>query len=178
MNPARSVATCMTALILSTTTQAEDSGFYLGAGIGQAKQSEIGFEDSDTSFKVLGGYSFNEYLAAEGGYINGGSLKDTSDGFDIEIRNDGFYVAALAKLPLGDVFSLYAKLGYVMYDSEISATNGVNSLSFTNSDEDLLFGGGCELRLGDNFRLRVEFEKINVPDASFEMISLGANYQF
>jgi len=178
MNPARTAATCMTALILSTAARAEDAGFYLGAGIGQATQSEIGFEDRDTSFKVLVGYSFNRFLAAEGGYISGGQLNDTLDGFDIEIRNDGFFVAGLAKLPLGDVLSLYAKLGYVMYDSEISAKNGVNAFSIMNSDEDLLFGGGCEFRLGDNFRLRAEFEKINVPDASFEIISLGANYQF
>ncbi len=178
MNLTRVVAACMTALFFSTATRAEDSGFYLGAGIGQATQSEIGFEDRDTSFKILGGYSFNRYFAAEGGYINGGQLNDTLGGLDIEIRNDGFYAAGLAKLPLGDVFTLYAKLGYVMYDSEISATNGVQAFSIRNSDEDLLFGGGCEVRLGDRFRMRAEFEKINVPDASFEMISLGANYLF
>lgn len=178
MNSTRVVAACMTALFLSTATRAEDSGFYLGAGIGQATQSATGFEDRDTSFKITGGYSFNRYFAAEGGYINGGQLNDTFEGFDVEIRNDGFYAAGLAKLPLGDVFALYAKLGYVTYDSEISVTNDDLAFSLRNSDEDLLFGGGCEVRLGDRFRLRAEFEKINMPDTSFEMISLGANYQF
>jgi OOP family OmpA-OmpF porin len=173
-----SAAACVAAMLVSAATSAEDAGFYLGAGIGQAKQSEIGFEDVGTAFKLHGGYSFNRYFAVEGGYINGGTLTDTLNGFDIEIRNDGFYLAGLAKLPLGDMFSLYAKLGYVTYDSEISATNGVNDLSFRNSAEDLLFAGGCDVRLGDSFRLRAEFEKINVPDASFEIISVGAIYQF
>jgi OmpA-OmpF porin, OOP family len=178
MNPARSVAACVTALTLSTAARAEDTGPYLGVAIGQATQSEIGFEDSATTVKLLGGYSFNKYFAVEGGYIHGGTLKDTRNGLDIEIENDGLFVAALAKLPLGDVFSLFAKIGYVTYDSDISVTNGVTDFSTTNSDEDLLLAGGCEFRLGGNFRLRAEFEKINVPDASFEIISLGAVYQF
>ena len=55
---------------------ADDSGFYAGASIGQARQKARGFEGNDLSYKLFGGWSFNKYLAVEGGYVDGGSQTD------------------------------------------------------------------------------------------------------
>jgi hypothetical protein len=50
-------------------------GFYAGVGIGQSSIGIGEFDDSDRSFKVFGGYTFNDYFAVELGYFGGGVEK-------------------------------------------------------------------------------------------------------
>jgi OOP family OmpA-OmpF porin len=157
---------------------ADDSGFYLGAGAGQATQSAEGFDGKDTSFKLLGGYTFNKYLAAEAGYIDGGEQSDTTDGLTLAVKSDGFFAAALAKLPLGEYAAPYVKFGYVFYDSTATVSAGGQSLSESSSDEDLLYGVGCEFKFTEHFRLRAEYERVDVPDTDFDIFSIVAAFHF
>lgn len=166
------------AAILLTAAHADESGPYLGVSVGEASQRADEFGGSDTSFKLLGGYSFNQYLAAEAGYLDGGTQKDNLSALDVKTSSDGYFAAVLAKLPLGNVFAPYAKLGYVVYDSTTSVSSGGARVSESFHDDDLLYGIGCEFRLGENFRLRAEYEQVDVPDADFEIISVGATFQF
>lgn len=176
---ARIVGVCLvTALMAGGAVRAEDSGFYLGAGVGEASQSGGDFDGSDTSFTVFGGYSINEYLAAEAGYLDAGEQTDRDDGAEIAIKSNGFFVAALAKLPIGDVVAPYAKIGYAFYDSDVTITDGNLRLSGSESDDDLLYGIGCEFKLGERFRLRAEYEQVDIPDGDFEIISLTGAFQF
>jgi OOP family OmpA-OmpF porin len=165
-------------LLVCAGARADDSGFYLGASVGEATQSADGFDGSDTSFKWLAGYSFNKYLAAEAGFVDGGTQKDTIGALDVTASSDGFFAAVLAKLPLGTVVAPYAKLGYVVYDSTTTASAGGARFSEDFHDDDLLYGIGCEFRLGKNFRLRAEYEQVDVPDADFEIVSVVATFQF
>jgi OmpA-OmpF porin, OOP family len=181
MNHGKWMGACLlAAMFASAVAHAEDdAGFYIGAGIGQASQEAGAFDGNDTSFKLFGGWSLNEYLAFEGGYIDGGVQSDDLDLIHAEVSSDGFFVAALARLPLADgVVNPYVKLGYAVYDSTTTLSTGSQSISESSGDEDLLFGGGCEFKLGEKFRLRAEFEKINVPDASFEIYSIAGIWRF
>lgn len=45
-------------LLATAGVRADDSGFYLGASVGEATQSSVGFDGKDTSFRLLGVYSF------------------------------------------------------------------------------------------------------------------------
>ncbi len=168
----------LTLALAATAARAEDEGLYLGAGVGQASQSQDGFSGSDTSFRFFGGWSFNRYFAGEGGYINGGTQKDRIDGLDVAISSEGAYVALLGKLPVGQVFSPYLKLGYVFYDSKTTASADGNSVSQSNNNEDLLYGVGGEFHLGEHFNLRAEYEKVDVKDVNFQIFSLGATWRF
>ena len=181
MNHAKMMGAClMAAMFVSVAARADDeSGFYLGAGFGQAKQESGEFEGEDASFKFFGGWSINEYLAIEGGYIQGGTQTDEIGSIDAEVSSEGVFVAGLAKLPLGGGrFAPYVKLGYAFYDSTTRVSSGSLGISESSGDQDLIFGGGCEFKLADNFRVRAEFEKVNVPDASFEIVSVGATWKF
>jgi len=181
MNHGKMMGAClMAAMFVSVAARAEDdSAFYIGAGVGQASQESGEFEGNDTSFKLFGGWSFNKFFAVEGGYIDGGNQSDDLGSIHAEVSSDGFFVAGLAKLPLaGGAVSPYVKLGYTFYDAKTTLSSGNQSISESESDEDLLFGGGCEFKLGENFRLRAEFEKVNVPDAAFEIYSLAGTWQF
>ena len=52
-------------------------GFYVGASIGQGtvKVDSVDFDESDTAFKVFGGYSFNQHFAIELAYFDGGDAE-------------------------------------------------------------------------------------------------------
>ena len=41
-----------------------------------------------------------------------------------------------------------------------------------------VFGAGLEFSFGNNFRLRAEFEKVDVPDAAFEIYSIAGTWRF
>ncbi len=181
MNHGKMMGACLlAAMFASAAARAEDdAGYYIGAGVGQASQEAGEFEGDDTSFKLFAGWSFNKYFAIEGGYIDGGDQSDNLGPIHAEVGSDGFFVAGLARLPLaGGIVSPYAKLGYAFYSAKTTLSSGGQSISESESDEDLLFGGGLEFKLGENFRLRAEFEKVNVPDASFEIYSIAGTWQF
>jgi OmpA-OmpF porin, OOP family len=165
-------------LLASVAARAEDSGFYVGASVGQATQSSGSFDGEDTSFRLLGGYSFSPNFALEAGYIDGGKQEDEVGALNLSVDSDGFFATVLTKFPLGNVVALYAKVGYVAYDSTATASNGPMRASETTSDEDLLFGAGLEFRLGENFRLRADYEKVDVPDTAFDIYSIVATYHF
>lgn len=156
----------------------EQSGFYAGTGLGEVRDKADGFDGHGVAVKFFGGYSFNEYFAVEGEYIYAGSLTDTVEGIDLEVESDGFVVAALGKIPLGDAFSLFAKLGYTFYDEKVTAFSEGMTFSEKNSDEDPLYGVGADLRLGRNFQLRAEYEVVDVSDADFNVLSASAVLRF
>jgi len=164
--------------LAATAARAEDQVIYLGAGVGQASQSQEGFSGSDTSFKLFAGWSFNKYFAAEGGYINGGTEKDRVDGLDVAISSEGAYVALLGKLPVGQMFSPYMKLGYVFYDAKTTASADGNSITQSNNNDDLLYGIGAEFHLSEHFDLRAEYEKVDVTDVNFQIFSVATAWRF
>jgi hypothetical protein len=90
----------------------EQSGFYADTGLGEVRDRADGFDGHGVAVKFFGGHAFNKYFAAEGEFIYAGKLNDTVEDLDVEVESDGFVVAALGKIPFGDAFSLFAKLGY------------------------------------------------------------------
>lgn len=61
----------------------DDSGLYLGVGIGEATNESGEFKGSDTAFKIFGGYAFNPYLSGRAGLCGSGTQEDSID--DVEI---------------------------------------------------------------------------------------------
>jgi opacity protein-like surface antigen len=178
MNRKKLLGIFIAGLLMSTAASAEDAGFYLGLSLGEATQSNEVFADDDLSFKWLAGYSFNRFLAAEAGFVDGGTQKDTIDGIDVKLSSDGFFAAVLAKLPIGEVIAPYAKVGYVVYDATSTFTSSGATVTESEKDENPLYGAGLEFRMGDHFRLRAEYEVVDVPDVDFDIVSLVATYQF
>jgi OmpA-OmpF porin, OOP family len=179
MNQKKLIAACVLATLGATAAaRAEDTGFYLGASVGEASQSAQGFDASGTAYRVFGGYAINQYFAFEGGYVNGGEQKDSQGPLRLTVKSEGYFVAGLFKLPLGKYFAPYLKAGFVGYDSTAAVSSGNSSVSESESDSDLLYGLGLEFKLGDHFRLRAEYEQIDVSDADFDIVSVAAAYHF
>jgi OmpA-OmpF porin, OOP family len=176
------------ALTASMAARADvQPGFYMGAGVGSTKIDDDGFDDidfddSDTGFKVFGGYSFNQNFAIEASYFDfgeaSGSFDDFGDSVNFDVGVSGFGVFAVGMLPLGDTFSLFGKLGYASYDIDAHVDIvGVGSGSSSDSQSDMMYGAGGALSFGQ-FAVRAEFESINVDGGDANMISVSGLYRF
>lgn len=114
------------------------------------------------------GYNFNRYFAAEIGY-NHLWLAGTENNPSGEAGVEDF--AVKGTIPLGDVFSLYGRLGLGGYQNvdDNSAGNFANHLG-------ALYGAGAEWNLNRNWALRVE--DWSVTGLGQNIIQVGAQFSF
>jgi outer membrane immunogenic protein len=163
-------------LILSLPTVAlagSESGFYLGAGVGETDVEVSTFDETDSAYKVFGGYNFGVVplidLALEASYVDFGSPR--AGPIDVEIT--GFNAFGLAGVNLGP-FGLFAKAGVIAWDSELS----FNSLREDETGTDLAYGAGAKLQFG-SFAVRAEYEVYDVSDLKdLSMLSASFVYTF
>ncbi len=157
------IATTVLTVLLATAAQA--GGVYLGGGIGSASiednastASGATFDESDSAYKVFGGYRFDVLpivsLSAEVGYLDFG----TPNTANREYQLSGFDYAALAGLGLGPV-EVFARLGGIQYDLEKIAS-GVKS-EFDGSAP--VYGIGARLNLF-SLAVRAEYEEIDIDE--------------
>jgi OOP family OmpA-OmpF porin len=147
---------------------AQDTGIYVGAGIGDFGVDVGGFDGSDTGFKVFGGYRFIKYFAAELEYLDGGTVEDGG----LELDVSGFNVSAVGILPVGGNFDVFAKLGMIFWDAD---TNGFGD----DSGEDFSWGIGAGYGFTDQFGMQLEYQGFEIEDTdTVDMISLSATWKF
>lgn len=172
-------ALAMVGMLATVRAQADEQDeFYVGMGVGEVT-NEVGEFDADgVAVKFFAGYAFNQYFAAEAAYIYAGTLSDTVDDIDIEVKPRGTVIAALGKLPVNDAFSVFAKLGYTFYDEKATGRRGNITASEKSSGDDLLYGVGADLQLGRMFQLRAEYEVVDVANADFNLLSASAVFRF
>ena len=205
-------------LLLSSSAFAEDTntlkaenshanGYYMGLGYGTTSFSDGDFgkefenfkvapdQDSDSGFKLYGGYKFNKIVAVEGSYINYGTMnfKYTEDGTGTATQMKPYSLNVAANLGYDFLnnqlrpFAL-AGVGYVNY-----AQSGVQKVYTTDGSFATTVGLGVEytptLFQGVGFRLAYDADiaavSVNYPtkdDKTFwqtlHMISLSAQYRF
>jgi OOP family OmpA-OmpF porin len=187
------------ALALWTAQASAEPGFYLGGSVGNSTLEaddnfeldgtdvSLDFDESDTAYKLFGGYMFNDYLGVELAYVDLGEPEDdfSADGGEISVdlsaEFTGFTADVVGQLPLGPV-DLFAKVGLVSYDAEldISATDGVvtESGSLEDDGEELHYGLGATLNFG-NFGIRAEYEMFDIGDIDeASLMSIGAQISF
>lgn len=168
-------------LAFGAAAYAEDApGFYVGASVGEAsvELSDVDFDESDTSFKVFGGYAFNQYFAVEAAWFDGGKAEERFGSNSVAVELTGLNASAVGRLPLGEVFTLFGKVGFATYDAEVSERVAGETFSEDGSDEDFSYGAGGEFRFGQAFSLRAEYEVVDAADAEFNVLSVGGVYRF
>lgn len=171
-------------LLPGASVAGTDSGFYVGAGVGQSSVDDlegdfgnVSFDADDTGWKVFGGFNFGWIpfldLAVEAGYVDFGTLDDEVGGTRIEIDGDGFDVFGLVGTNLGPI-GVFAKAGLVNWDADLDSSLG----SASDDGTDPAYGIGARLKFG-SLEARAEFEYFDVDaveDAS--LISASAVWTF
>ncbi len=156
----------------------DDSGLYVGAGVGEANNKSGEFDGSDTAFRVFGGYAFSKHFALELAYVDAGTQDDRIGDVEVTNESSGVIVSALGAVPIGPIVSLYGKVGYAFYDATSTVRLGSLQETDSGSDEDPVSGVGVELAVLRGLRLRVEYEIVDVSDGDFDIVTVNATYRF
>jgi OOP family OmpA-OmpF porin len=169
-------------LTSAAAVQAQDGGFYLGAALGQSKFKEwcdpvfSSCKDTDTSWKLLGGYRFNRYVAAEATYLDWGEVTaGTSSGARVAAEQHSYGLALVGTLPIGERFELFGKAGFVKTEQETRRITP-NPSTFNREETELNYGLGVKYAFTRNWALRGEWE--NTDKLKVEMLSIGVEYRF
>jgi OOP family OmpA-OmpF porin len=159
------------ALSPSLHAQMSTSGFYAGVGAGQAKANDactgaaaVGItscDDTDTAWRIFGGYRLYEYVAFEIGYADGGKYKASGVVLGVpasgEIKANAWDFVVVGILPFNKQFSAFGKLGFARWD--IDASGSALGLSASVSDNGLspTYGLGVQYDFAKQFGVRVEW---------------------
>ncbi|BAU46733.1 outer membrane protein A [Sulfurifustis variabilis] len=187
--------------IVATTTvaAAESPDWYAGLGFGQTKAQDIvcdlditcSADDTDTGWKVFGGYRFSPNAAIEFGYVDLGEV--TFEGEDsflgvtkLSIEAQGFNAALTGFLPVGGSTSLMGKIGLFRWDVDARASASFfGSGSESETGIDLMFGFGVSVDVTRNAAVRLEWERFgNVGDenvtgeSDVDLLSASFAYRF
>jgi OOP family OmpA-OmpF porin len=171
------------ALMAATAAQADTQpGFYAGAGIGSTKVGDdnlSGVDDSDTGFKIFGGYTFTENWGVEVSYFDFGEASVSAGNSSASVGVTGLSASAVGRLPVNDMFAVYGKLGFASYDVDLNFRNvpGFGTGHLSDSDSDMIYGVGGALSFGGTFEARLEYEALNV-DGDASMISVSGLFRF
>lgn len=189
---------------------AGEHGWYVGGSIGQSRvkisdnalaisgaaPSSLSKEETDTTYKVFGGYRFMRHLAVEAGWADFGSFQARrtvggAGSVAAEIKMSGFFVDAVGLLPLQSNFSLFGKLGgiYSTTKTSLSTTGGVFLLpgvdrSPSKSELNLKIGFGASYAINRNVALRAELEHYsdlgdkNTGEGDVQALTVGVTYHF
>jgi len=178
-------------LTLSAPASAQgqsDAGWYIGAAYGMTSFdldttgiTNPSVDDSDSGFKIYGGFQFNKHLGAEVGYVDFGkaAVSGSISGipFTGNIDLTAMTVAAVGTLPLNESFALFGKVGLWTWDATASVSALGSAGSADDSGTDAFFGAGLRYNLNKNFALTLELEMYDSDD-SVTMTSVGVRYKF
>jgi hypothetical protein len=194
MTPTRKLLTAIALVAACSPVLGQDTGFYVGASLGQASYREV-CRDFDTLIgvqgafgcsskqdgagKVFAGWRFLRYLAAEVSYIDYGEVmaQGVAGGASVTATSSvkAAGLSALGVVPLGDVYSVFGRLG--LLQSRISMrSSGAITASQDHGETELHVGIGALAKFGRRWAMRVEYERLN--DTRIDLSTLGVQYLF
>ncbi|MGF1728302.1 outer membrane beta-barrel protein [Photobacterium kasasachensis] len=169
---------------------------YIGASVGQANYNDlvtsdidnslssagIDLDDSDTGFKLFGGFRANDYFAFELFYANLGEVSmnfgDTSSFMGIQemtVEQDTLGASLIGILPVTDSFELFGKVGFHAWDSTVNLDSNVSIEGADGTDP--MFGAGIAYKFS-SVSIQAEFERYQLDETDVDLMSIGLAYHF
>ncbi|MET0322382.1 MAG: outer membrane beta-barrel protein, partial [Duganella sp.] len=148
---------------LAGSAAAQSQGAYVGGNVGRAEQKasvdDFGSEkDTDTGFKLYGGYNFTQSFGLEAGYADLGKLERSAFGDSISLEPTSVYFAATGTLPLDAQFSLFGKAGVARTEVKGSESFDGIRTSGKESRNSGYFAVGAAYAVNNNFSVVAEYE--------------------
>lgn len=203
-------------LTVSPTARAADNGWYAGAGVGAANTdvdvadydralSVLGYtasssmDDTDTGWKLFGGYEFDKNWAVEGSYVDLGKVTSNTtvssgpagwtpqDFVDAAATVhpysvDGLSLTGKGTYPFGNGAAVFAKLGLFAWKADIEVhCIGCTPAALQPDDEsgvDWTVGAGASYELTDKIGIRAEWERFATDRDDVDFFSASVLYRF
>lgn len=162
--------------VLASPVAAE--GWYAGASAAKVENrnwcdaSPVGCDDKDSGWKIFVGNQLNRFVGYEFGYTDLGQL--TAAGSTVEA--DGVIASLVGMIPVGEMFSITARVGTFHWNSDVQSTNP--ALSRKKDGTNLTVGIGAKIPLGKRVDVRVEWERYDVDDDDYSFLSAGIAFNF
>jgi OOP family OmpA-OmpF porin len=162
----------------------------LGAGFTTASITD---NNSDTGYKLFGGYKFNKNFALEGGYFNLGQFGFTSTmtrpgTLTGNLKLDGLNLDAVGILPITEKFSAFGRVGLNYAETRDNFTSTPAVLITTNPNPSYhetnpKVGLGLQYDFTQSLGMRAEAERYRINDAvgnhgDIDLVSVGLVYRF
>lgn len=180
--------------LLAASAFAQEGGYpYVGLSVGQSRAkideeritanllgaglttTSMTRDESDTAYKLFGGYQLNRYVALEGGYFNLGKFGFTSTTaqpagtLNGSIKLQGLNLDLVGTLPLGERFSVIGRVGAQSARARdtFSGSGAVSVLNPSPSKRETNFklGAGLQYAFSPSLLLRGEAERYRINDA-------------
>ncbi|MCZ8252332.1 MAG: OmpA family protein [Hylemonella sp.] len=149
-------------------------------------------DNSDTGYKLYGGYQFGPHLALEGGYFDlgrfGFNASTTPAGtLHGDIRLKGLNLDLVGRLPFTERFSAIGRAGLTYVDT-VDRFSSTGAVTVADPSPDKREGGykvglGLQYELSRALALRLEAERYRVNDAvgnrgDIDLITVGLVFRF
>lgn len=159
----------------SPITMAEQSGVYVGIGIGSIEAQEGQRSSKSSSASLIAGYRFNRYLASEF------SLVDVGNHTAIGMEGRGVGLSLLGEYPFSDTWSVFAKWGglaiKLKVDENITTRDSAGEETLKDGiDPGMFYAYGLKYS-ADVWSWTLENARADT-DADLSTFSLNAFYHF
>ncbi len=216
MNKGMVIGAIAAALVLPSTVLAAGTNWYVTAGVGQSSIKDLSSEattlsndfttlgitntvsvdDSDTAYQITFGYSFNEYFAAELGYVDLGSgtadytiTAPSAGNAKVKWSATGWTLEGVGTYPFGNGFSIYGKLGMIAGSEDLKVTatggGGIGASKDTASDTEFTYGVGGAYDFNEMWGLRLGYQVYSnlgdqntTGESDVDMWSLAVRFNF
>lgn len=188
-----------------------DGSYYLSASIGSANANASsnaleqglavdGFtatatlDDTDTGWRIVGGWQFHDNVALEIGYVDFGDMQYSvntttadPDGFvaalaaRTPLMSSGYTVGLTATMPIPGMSAgspyVIARGGLYIWDSEETFTGGTTPVRRSDNGTDFTFGLGVGFQVSDEVDVELTWERFG-SDTKVNFLNIGARYRF
>jgi len=167
------------ATLLLTPAAFADSGFQIGASIGESNVTdELNLDDEKVAYKAMFGYIFDlpaVDVGLELAYIDFGAGQDNLGPATTNYDATALTGFGTVGVDFG-LFGFFGKLGYASWDLKASQA-GLGSASLDGTD--LAYGLGMRLNFS-SLEVRAEYEQFDIDDAddTIDLLSIGVVWRF
>lgn len=164
------IAALLSAVVAAPAVAAD---MYAGVNVGQTKYDfQAGAaKDTSTAFGILGGYTFNENLAAEAAYTSLGSV-DVGPG--TTVKGSAISLSGVGSYPFSKEFSIFGKLGFARTTADATGQASENKSA-------VVFGLGGQYNVSPEIGIRAGFDRYKVGSTNSinaDVMSIGAVFKF
>jgi opacity protein-like surface antigen len=116
----------------------------------------------------------------EAAYFDGGNPSMPVGTSSVDAGIKGLNASLVGRIPVGDSFALFGKLGFASYDWEVNARRSNGSILFSEdgSESDMSYGFGASFTIGKRFVLSAEYEAIDITDLDYSTLMVTGAIKF
>ena len=169
------LALATSAFALPAAAQLNMSSVYVGGSLGRSDYKVP--DETDTAWRIFGGYQLNRNFAAEVGYHNLGTVNFT--GGDTQARL--WELVGVGLWPVANQFSVYGKLGGYYGKTELHSSVRPSG---DDTNGGLTYGVGAQYDFTRQAAARVEWQRYDnvggnaVGETDIDVLNVGLLWKF